>query len=311
MVMWRAPWFLDHAELGHLKEAGPQATVVSGFRTALAALLVAAAGAVSLVFTSRTLRVAQDALEHNRQHDSRQEALAREAHLTDYLVKAVSLLAEGDLNLRLGGLYALERIMRDSVKDHDTVVQLLSAYIRAYSRQRPDDDEWRLRDDVQTALTILARRPPDPSERAEIDLSYTDLRGARLRNAHLPGAQFIKSNLDRADFDHVDLAGCDFTDATLVRADLVSSSLRDVRLQEADLQLANLKEADINGALLHRAKLACDDTNLATVTVQQLLTASVTHQTVLGSAHSQAEGMQAHINECTQAFIDGTTHVGE
>lgn len=84
-LLWRGPWELDRVELNGLRDSGPKATVVAGFRTAVVALLVASAGAVGLFFTGRTLRVtqenlrvAQETLQHNREKDQRQEgSLAR------------------------------------------------------------------------------------------------------------------------------------------------------------------------------------------------------------------------------------------
>ena len=39
--------------------------------------------------------------------------------------------------MRIGGIYALERIARDSAKDHPTVMEVLTAFIREHSR-----DQW-------------------------------------------------------------------------------------------------------------------------------------------------------------------------
>jgi hypothetical protein len=37
--------------------------------------------------------------------------------------------------VRIGGIYALERIARDSAKDHPTVMEVLNAFIRDHSRE--------------------------------------------------------------------------------------------------------------------------------------------------------------------------------
>ena len=36
----------------------------------------------------------------------------------------------------IGGIYALERIARDSAKDHPTVMEVLTAFIREHSREQ-------------------------------------------------------------------------------------------------------------------------------------------------------------------------------
>ncbi len=42
-----------------------------------------------------------------------------------------------NLEVRLGGIYALERIARDSPKDHWTIMEVLTAYVRENSPPNP------------------------------------------------------------------------------------------------------------------------------------------------------------------------------
>ncbi|MFD7342202.1 pentapeptide repeat-containing protein [Streptomyces violascens] len=331
-VMWRAPWFLDRVELGRLHDPGPKATVVSGFRTGLAALAVASAGAIGLIFQQRNLKITQQTLEHNRQKDRRQLELTLEAQLTDYYIKAVSLLAHTDRTERLGGIYALERIMRDSAKDHDTVVQLLAAYIREYAKRdrsraqvigsKPNPPS----DDIRAALTVLGRRPERAAE-SEIDLSNTDLPCVNLHHARLPRTLFVGCNLDGAELTGANLAGSSFyraslrhiqannvnlrgtqlSEADMRDADALGADLRDALMHKADLRGAHLTAGNLHGASLHEAQLVDTSTGgkITIVDVEQLLTASVTDDTKLSNAHRQAEGMEAHINKCTRAHIMG------
>ena len=37
--------------------------------------------------------------------------------------------------MRIGGIYALERVARDSEQDHPIVMEVLTAFIREYSRE--------------------------------------------------------------------------------------------------------------------------------------------------------------------------------
>jgi hypothetical protein len=47
--------------------------------------------------------------------------------------KAIEQLASDKLDVRLGGLYALERIAKDSARDHPMVMEVLSGFVRAHS----------------------------------------------------------------------------------------------------------------------------------------------------------------------------------
>ena len=75
---------------------------------------------------------------------------------------------------RLGAIYALERLARDSPRDHPTVMEVLSAFIRNTAPQVPDPPESFNSDevspdfsfcpgltvapDIQAALTVVGRR---------------------------------------------------------------------------------------------------------------------------------------------------------
>jgi hypothetical protein len=86
--------------------------------------------------------------------------------VTDRYTKAIEQLGHEKLDVRIGGIYALERIARDSPRDHPTVMAVLAAFIREHSRE-----QWPLpepgtktvsrpttRPDVQAALTVIGRR---------------------------------------------------------------------------------------------------------------------------------------------------------
>ena len=51
------------------------------------------------------------------------------------LEKAIEQLGSDKLDVRIGGIYALERIALDSAKDHPTVMAVLTAFIREHSHE--------------------------------------------------------------------------------------------------------------------------------------------------------------------------------
>ncbi|MGH3129712.1 MAG: hypothetical protein ACRDNX_02740, partial [Gaiellaceae bacterium] len=97
-------------------------------------LVQALAGAIllaGLYFTARTLQVNTRTLEVNR-----------EGQITDRFTRAIDQLGQpGDdkLAVRLGGIYALERIARDSREDHGPVIEVLTAFVREEARWRLDE----------------------------------------------------------------------------------------------------------------------------------------------------------------------------
>jgi hypothetical protein len=90
--------------------------------------------------------------------------------------KAVGQLGSRSSPVRVGGVYALERIGHDSAKDRTTIIYVLGAFIREQSRS-PDRDR-QPPEDVMAGIRVVGRLLP----LAQVQL---DLRGADLRNTDL------------------------------------------------------------------------------------------------------------------------------
>jgi len=126
--------------------------------------------------------------------------------ITERFVQAVRLLADKSLEARLGGIYSLERISRDSQDDHWTVVETLAAFIREKrkipkSTEKSDTEtESSGKDvdpvptDIQAALTVLGRRKWAKSETGKIDLKKTNLQDAHLYKANLQNTNLQQAN---------------------------------------------------------------------------------------------------------------------
>ena len=124
--------------------------------------------------------------------------VARDDRITDRHIRAIEQLGtrrddgEPNVEVRIGAIFALERIARDSDRDHWPIMQTLSAYVRENAPVLEDSD-WvqdNPRIDVQTILTVLGRRHRRSEETNNqwLDLRTTDLRRAHLQDARLHGA---------------------------------------------------------------------------------------------------------------------------
>jgi len=96
----------------------------------------------------------------------RQFRLNQEGHLTDRFTHAVDQVGNDKLAIRVGGIYALGRIARDSERDHEPVMETLAAFLREQSNELrrnsqvgDPDTTPRLRGDLQAAATVLGDRP--------------------------------------------------------------------------------------------------------------------------------------------------------
>ncbi|MFD6285348.1 pentapeptide repeat-containing protein [Streptomyces sp. NPDC060205] len=191
--------------------------------------------------------------------------LAREGQITERFTRAIDHLGSETLDVRLGGIYALERVAKNSPDDRPTVTDALCAFVREHARWpvgAPDGPEhptptvdrqvpWLTTraPDVQTAMHVLARRPGH-SQEYTLYLSRADLRRAQLSKAQLKGANLRHSNLSRAYMPNSNLE-----DGQLVNVDLRHAHLRGARLAHADLRDAHLEHADLRQAILHGADL--------------------------------------------------------
>ena len=205
--------------------------------------------------------------------------VAQEGQITDRFTQAIAQL-EAELKdgvpnvgVRLGGIYALERIARESRRDHWTIMEILTAYVRENAvwiqpsplndgvlspnevppeqPREPGELLPPLRSDIQAVLTVLARRKrsDDRPEPAGLDLRDTDLREARLDAAHLE-----RANLYRAHLEGAMLQDTHLEDAILSGAYLNGAFLSGAHLEGADLTQAHLERALITQEQVYSAR---------------------------------------------------------
>jgi hypothetical protein len=160
----------------------------------------------------------------------------RDGQIADRYTKAIDRLGSKEDEIRIGGIYALERIANDSARDHLTVIEVLTAFVRKHSRialrqSRSDgaEPEQSPRTDVQAALTAIGRRDSKQDARP-IDLSGAELTDAKLpHDAQLVEAKLVGVNLTRANLTGAILAGADLMGAILTRTTLTGADLTGTR----------------------------------------------------------------------------------
>ncbi len=257
-----------------------------------------------------------------------QADVAEQGHFTDRFTKAIEQLGavhdngNPKIEVRLGAIYALERLARDSEKDHQTIVEILCAYIRENAKlagvQQPGQEPPPLRTDVQAALTVIGRR--ERSERRErmsgntllLDLRGTDLRRANLDSGHFEGVNLIYARLERAFLGDAHLEGAILIQSHMGGANLVGAHLEDAKLFEAHLEKAMLVEAhlertDLNaahleGAILHDAHLEGADLRNARLDGVQLIRARMQGAILYGT---MLHGALLHLSDLrTFSVID-------
>ena len=231
VIKWAPEWLASTDGL----TATARAEELSRTRTALLAMLAGVIATVGAIYTAR-------AYELNRQ-----------GHITERYTRAVAQLGDGADAVRLGGIYALERIAGDSPSDRQTIMDVLSAYVRLHAASWQRFGNERVKPDVEAAVLVLGRRARPANEQEdgrELVLNDVNLRGARIRGVHLEGARMRNAQLSGALLD-----GAWLDAAALEGADLRGAHLRDASLRHSNLERADLRGADLGGAQLERAVL--------------------------------------------------------
>jgi hypothetical protein len=254
LIVWRVPQWQTATWEGRM-EAKDLAKLEHDTRTALiqavgggVLLLGFLATATGLVLTWRNLQITQSTAIRTLQ-------LTQDRQITEHYTRAIEQLGSDKLEVRLGAIYALERIAKDSERDHWPIMEILTAYVRQRApwppkpispEDTPPDREPSPTTDIQAILVVLGRRTRTygKGENERLYLMYTDLRGALLVGAHLEGAYLEGAHLERAYLLDAHLQGTLLQAAHLQGALLGGAHLEGAKLKYAHLSDAYLEKAD-------------------------------------------------------------------
>ena len=214
----------------------------------------------------------------------RQAKTAQRGLLNERYQKGSEMLGSGELPVRLGGIYSLERLAREHPGDYHTqIMNLLCAFVRHPTREafeaveminggsstgtakskkgwheESNDRPLRVREDVQEAMWVISRRCEVRVEEEEqfwLNLTKAELSGARLIGANLAHASLLGTALNNARLDHARLEHAILIDAELYGATMFNANLNKAQLNGAFLNGAKLHAAKMNGASLSGAEL--------------------------------------------------------
>jgi hypothetical protein len=186
--------------------------------------------------------------------------LTREGQITDRFAAAVENL-DGDKaqSTQLGAVYALERIARDSRRDHWPVMEILVGYLHEQADPAPDPKErgsYTVKPQVQAVARVLGRRRARwDGDDNEISLAGLDLRNIRLPDADLRRANLSESNLSGAFLERANLDGATLRKTVLRGAHLDGARAHGATIG-ADFTGARLDGVDFRDATYKRATFA-------------------------------------------------------
>ena len=218
----------------------------------------------------------------------RQVETAQRGLLNERYQKGAEMLGSKELSVRLGGIYALDRLAREYPGDyHVQIMSLLCAFVRnptgkpveatlpingltaeaelkagwdEAGDEAGDDRPLRVREDVQAIMTAVGDRREaqieiEREKEYRLDLIGVDLKSVRLIDANLDNVNLSKADLAEAALIGAKLTGAHLTGANLENANLDSADLKSVRLSNVNLEGANLTGADLKSMLLFNVNL--------------------------------------------------------
>jgi uncharacterized protein YjbI with pentapeptide repeats len=183
--------------------------------TALGTLMVGIAAVAALLLTWQSVREGNGQLQATEQ-----------GQITDRYTAAITDLGSRLTDVKLGGIYALQRIMQDSPRDQTTIIAVLCAFVRdnanaAIIKTGPDHPSA----DIQAALTVVGTRDTTHDSATVVDFNFAQLTGANLAHMNFTGADFAYADLTDSMLTAAHLDGADLTNAHLGSADLANAYL--------------------------------------------------------------------------------------
>jgi len=269
---------------GSIQDQEKAATARKDIAQALAFILAGLAGAIGVYFTWRNLNQTREATQETLRLTAQGQITERFSSAIDQLGD-ITDIAKPKMEVRIGGIYALDRIAQDYPDPYRNIVaEVLAAYVRYHAEWPPVKPSTVAdlpigtiarnsasnlpegpRFDIQVVLHVLGK----PCYTA-LDLRRTNLQEAHFNMGNFKKTRFFKSNLqgarlrdtvlESADLERADLRGAELLGAELLGADLRRANLRfaDLRegIREGHLAKTDLRKADLRGAILANSNLS-------------------------------------------------------
>jgi uncharacterized protein YjbI with pentapeptide repeats len=276
-LLWRVPQWQANAWARHA-DANPRELfeIENESRGTLGQILSGVAVLTGLIFAWQQLGQTSDNLR-----------VSEEGQITDRFSRAVDQLGSDQFTIRLGGIYALERIARDSPRDYGPVMEVLTAFARqespvgSESSATPAPSAPEVPADVEAVFKVIGRRT-EAQIQTELEEGYgcldlssinavganlaganlqntcwngSDLRGANISRASLDDAYFGSTNLQQANLDRVSAERTQFNSANLIFANLSRGDFTGANFLAANMNQALLEGADLDNASLQGANM--------------------------------------------------------
>ncbi|MDB5158536.1 MAG: Pentapeptide repeat family protein [Mucilaginibacter sp.] len=234
-------------------------------------------------------------------------SISQQVFLTDRYSKAIDQLGSSNPQIRLGGIFSLEKLASSSKEYISVVNNVLATYIR----QKSNDTSTYTFEEIQAAVGIISFRETNRDYLIDndhgVNISNSILKNLYFENARLPYAKMVKSvftestfinaNLSyvsgmEADFSKTNLSNSILSQSNFYGGSFKQSIMKGSIIKNSNLQLVNFSEAnlincDLNGSDLSDANLygailyGADLSTVKGITKDQIKVARINNSTKL------------------------------
>ena len=179
----------------------------------------------------------------------RQAQTAQRGLMNERYQKGAEMLGNNLLAVRLGGIYALQRLAEEDPEQyHVQIMRLLCAFVRHPTKDEERVDEKQkktLLEDIMAIVAMIRTR-----SKANIALEKEEgLSGLDLSDADLPRSVFYKADLSEANLINTDMSEADLCKTDLSGAFLAGATLSNATLENADVSGAKFFYGDLKPAI--------------------------------------------------------------
>ena len=271
--------------------------------------------------------------------------ISEQGLITDRYAKSIEYLGSSSLDIRLGGIYALERLAEDSPRDRETIIEVLAAFVRGHARGKADfTEQFRdagyagRRTDIDAVFRVLGRIGREHEMAVDISGIYlpgTLLRNVTIRNIDLRGSflqwtDFGKAHLAQTNltdvsliwstFDQTQLPGVVLDGATARNTYFLRANLSKAKIRQADFPHAGFIESNLAGAEMHDssfhhtdfsdANLSGADLSHSDLASAKFVGANLTGANLTGANLSRANMRQANLEGAILVDTGGANFKG-
>lgn len=248
-------------------------------------LLQSLAGIVVLIglyFTYQKIRVSDD------------------TQLTERFTRAIDQLGNDKAAIRLGAIYALERIAKDSDRDTETVIEILSSYVKHNNRYvaidnltnnandlksnidgdketvalSSDEEHEKINLDSINQTTKISSGPESDKDIEDNDIKLrelqksgksTDDQDKETSRVEIQSILTVLGRSMRKSGKKIYLSNSDLSKTTFSKGDYEGTFLNDANLSDAVFVKAKLRGSNFNRAIIHSAFLLYTDISNSTL----------------------------------------------